>query len=112
MIPACSYLRVSSWGAIDGDGFPRQRTAIQKYAEANGFEIVEEFRDEGVRGVTELRDRNGLAACLAKCETDGIKIVLVEIADRLARDLIVSELIIREFQKLGVRVIAASGGVD
>jgi hypothetical protein len=38
--------------------------------------------------------------------------VLVESSDRLARDLIVAEVVIREFQKVDVRVVAASGGID
>jgi DNA invertase Pin-like site-specific DNA recombinase len=38
--------------------------------------------------------------------------VLVERSDRLARDLIEGELILREFRTLGVRVIEAEGGHD
>ena len=38
--------------------------------------------------------------------------MIVESSDRLARDMIVAEVIIREFQKIGVKVISASGGVD
>lgn len=109
---AVSYLRVSSVGAIEGDGFPRQRETIQKYAAANQIEIVEEFRDEGVPGTTELKNRTGLAACVARVENNGVKLVLIESADRLARDSMIAELIIREFQKAGVRVVTASGGVD
>lgn len=112
MIPALAYLRISSIGDVEGDGFPRQRQAIDKYALANGIEIVDEYRDEGVPGTTELKNRQGLAACLARIETNGVKLVLVEQADRLARDSMVAELIIREFQKVKARVITAQGGVD
>lgn len=38
--------------------------------------------------------------------------VIVERADRLARDLLVSEVILGQFRDLGVRVIAADGGTD
>ena len=109
---ALAYLRVSSPGAVDLDGFPRQRETIQKYADQNGIEIVEEFRDEGVPGKTELKNRSGLAACLARIETNGVRMVLVENADRLARDSLIAELIVREFQKVHAQVITASGGVD
>jgi DNA invertase Pin-like site-specific DNA recombinase len=112
VIKAVSYLRISSPGAVDGDGFPRQRAAVEKYAREHDVEIVEEFRDEGVPGKTELQNRAGLAACLARVEGNGVKLVLVEIADRLARDSMIAEMIIREFQKAGVRVISASGGID
>jgi DNA invertase Pin-like site-specific DNA recombinase len=112
MTTAYGYLRVSSLGAVDGDGFPRQRLAIEAYALVNDIQITEWFADEGVPGTTELKNRQGLAACMARVETSGVKLVLVESADRLARDSLIAELIIREFQKAGVRLVAASGGVD
>jgi DNA invertase Pin-like site-specific DNA recombinase len=112
MTKAVSYLRVSSVGQVEGDGFPRQRSAIQKFADSNDYEIVEEFRDEGVSGTMELEHRSGLAACLARVEDNGVHVVLVETSDRLARDSMVAELIIRQFQKAECKVISASGGVD
>lgn len=112
MVKAVSYMRCSSIGAVEGDTWPRQRLAIQKYANANQIEIVEEFRDEGVSGRTELQNRSGLANCLARLEANGIRLVLIESADRLARDSLVAEIIIREFQKVDCRVVATSGGVD
>jgi DNA invertase Pin-like site-specific DNA recombinase len=39
-------------------------------------------------------------------------LVVVERGDRLARDLIVGELILNQFRELGVRVIAADGGTE
>lgn len=106
------YLRVSSPADIEKGGFPRQREAVERYARANDIQIVEEFRDEGVSGKIELQNRPGLGALLSRLETNGVKLVIVEISDRLARDVVVNELIIREFQKLGVTVISASGGVN
>ena len=38
--------------------------------------------------------------------------VLVEKADRLARDLVEGELILREFRKAGVAVVEVEGGTD
>lgn len=104
------YLRVS--GQLEMDSFPRQRATIQKYADQNGIQIVEWFSDERVTGTVELEKRPGLAACLARVTDNGVHLVLVEIADRLARDSVIAELIIREFQKAKCRVISASGGVD
>jgi DNA invertase Pin-like site-specific DNA recombinase len=110
MTKAVAYLRRS--GALESDSFPRQRETIQHYADANDIEILEWFEDGHVRGVTEFKDRQGLASCMARCETNGVRLVLVEISDRLARDTVVFELIIREFQRLKVQVISASGGLD
>jgi len=112
VIQAAAYLRVSGLGQIEGDGFPRQREAVSRYARSNDIEIVAEFRDEGVSGTLELENRAGLAACLEYLETSGVKLVIVESSDRLARDSVVAELIVRQFQKAGARVVSASGGVD
>ena len=57
-----SYLRVSGASQVEGDGFPRQREAIERFAAANDLKLEEEFRDEGVSGTNELEDREGLPA--------------------------------------------------
>lgn len=112
MTPAVLYMRCSGVGQIEGDTWDRQLAACSKYAFTNGIQILDEYRDEGVSGKTELEGRAGLAACLERVENNGVKLVIVESADRLARDSMIAEVIIRQFQKAGVRVIAASGGVD
>jgi DNA invertase Pin-like site-specific DNA recombinase len=61
---AVSYLRVSGKGQIEGDGFDRQREAVERYAKTSGFDVLDEYRDEGVSGTRELADRPGLAALL------------------------------------------------
>ena len=109
---AVSYLRVSGKGQIQGDGFSRQRIAINRYAKSANIELVEEFRDEGVSGTKDLTDRAGLAALLDRLESNGIKTLLVERADRLARDLMVSEVILGQFRQLGVKVVASDSGTD
>lgn len=109
---ACTYLRVSSKAQIEGDGFPRQRDAVAKYARAHSLEIVGEYRDEGVSGTKELADRQGLADLLARVLSNGVSVVLVERADRLARDLVVGELILAEFRRAGVSVVACDSGSD
>jgi DNA invertase Pin-like site-specific DNA recombinase len=109
---AVSYLRVSGKGQIAGDGLPRQRAAIAAFAAAKGIEVVEEFRDEGVSGTLGLADRAGLSALLEVVTAAQINTVLVEKADRLARDLVESELLLRTFREQGIRVIEADGGND
>lgn len=109
---AVSYLRVSGVGQVDGDGFPRQRAAISRRARAIGAELIDEFADEGVSGTLAISERPGLSALLERVLGNGVRLVLVEKADRLARDLVEGELILREFRRAGVRVIEAEGGND
>ena len=85
---------------------------IAKFAASAGVSVVEEFTDEGVSGTRPLADRPGLSALLARILGNGVRVVLVEKADRLARDLIEAELILRELSKAGVQVIEAEGGHD
>lgn len=109
---AVLYLRVSGDGQISGDGFPRQRIACEKFANSREIDVISEFLDEGVTGKMELEGRSGLSACLQFVREHSIEAVIVEDATRLARDMIVAEVLIREFQKLGVKVLSASGGID
>jgi len=106
-----SYLRVSGASQVKGDGFPRQREAIAKFCKANDLILVDEFVDEGVSGTNELEDREGLSALLQRIATNGVRVVVVENASRLARDLLIAETILAGFRKLGVTVLA-SDGVD
>jgi DNA invertase Pin-like site-specific DNA recombinase len=108
-IQAVSYLRVSSVGQIAGDGFPRQREAVQIYAERNGIEVVGEFRDEGVSGTVDHGEREGFKALLERIAGNCVRLVLIERPDRLARDLLVQETLLASLIRLGVRVVDSSG---
>jgi DNA invertase Pin-like site-specific DNA recombinase len=111
-VRAVSYLRVSSLGQVDGDGFDRQRDAIADYASRQGIELVGEYRDEGVSGTIEGADRDGFNDLLARIAGNCVRLVLVERADRLARDLLVQETLLRALIRLGVRVVEAASGTD
>jgi DNA invertase Pin-like site-specific DNA recombinase len=104
---AFAYLRVSGRGQIEGDGFERQLLACEKYAADHGCEIVEVFREEGVSGTKELDDRPALALLLAALEENGIKTVIIEKLDRLARHLMLQETIIADMQRHGYTLISA-----
>lgn len=106
---AVSYLRVSGKGQVDGDGPERQRQAIARYAKSAGISMLQEFSDLGVSGARELADRPGLAALLDRLESNGVRTVIVERADRLARDLMVQEVIVGQFAKIQARILTADG---
>lgn len=104
MVKAFAYLRVSGRGQLRGDGFPRQALAVQNYAKANRLQIAEVFREEGVSGKNDLEHRPALLKLLEALHSDGIRLVLVEKLDRLARDLMVQESIIADFQRSGFEI--------
>ncbi len=109
--PAIAYLRVSgkAQAGADRDGFPRQREAIDRFAKGHGYEIVGEYRDEGISGTLELENRPALTALLARIKSNGVRTIIVERADRLARDLMAGEIILRELAKHNAKVLTADG---
>lgn len=111
-VKAVTYLRVSGTSQIEGDGFPRQREACATYARLHAIEIVGEYRDEAVSGKTEAEARDGFGSMVSRIAGNGVRLVLVERADRLARDLIVSETLLDRLRKLGVKVVEAASGID
>jgi DNA invertase Pin-like site-specific DNA recombinase len=103
---AFAYLRVSGKGQVEGDGFPRQLKAIKDYAAACGIRIVAVYRKEGVSGTKDLENRPAFLEMLEALLSDGVRLVLIEKLDRLARDLLVQETIIGELRKSGFELIS------
>jgi len=109
---AYGYIRVSGKGQVEGHGLERQEKAIRDYAEGHGIEVVNIFREEGVSGT--LKDRPALAAMFVELETNGhgVKTILIEKVDRLARDLMVQEITIGDLKKHGFDLISVAEGED
>ena len=103
---AFAYLRVSGKGQVDGDGFPRQKLAIEKYAAANRIKIECFFEEKGVTGTRDFADRPEFMAMNAELHADGVKLVLVESLGRLARDLMVQESIIADMRHNGFELVS------
>jgi len=108
MRKAFAYLRVSGKGQIEGDGFTRQLDAVRKYAAASDLKIVNVYREEGVSGTTDWENRPAFAEMMAAMLSNGTRTVLVERLDRVARDLMVQESIIADFQRKGLEVISVN----
>jgi len=107
-----SYLRVSGRGQVDGDGFPRQRSAIAELCAKKGWTVLREFKDGGVSGTNELEDRKQMAEMVSVMGPATSMTFVVESAERLARDLIVSELIVQDMRERGFTVHSAAGDMD
>jgi DNA invertase Pin-like site-specific DNA recombinase len=106
MTKAFAYLRVSGKDQVQGDGFTRQIKAIQNYAAAHDITIVRVFREEGVSGTVETMDRPAWGAMIQALHSNGVKTILVEKLDRLARDLMVQEAAIADLQRSGFTLIS------
>lgn len=105
---AFGYLRVSGKGQLDGDGFTRQRAAIETYAAAHGIIIAQWFEEKGVSGTKDLDDRPALQDLIQALHSNGVHAVIVEKLDRLARDLMVQETIIGDLRKDGFEFISVA----
>lgn len=110
-----SYIRVSTKGQIEGDGPERQRLACVNFCGYHNLVIVSSFFD-AYTGTAD--DRPAFADMLAgidhnhaNAEGDQrIEAVVVERMDRLARDLMASEFLLRELRSRGVKLFATDQG--
>lgn len=109
MKQAFAYLRVSGKGQVNGGGFDRQRSSIHQFAKENQIRVIQEFRDEGVSGTIESMERPAFSELMDSAALGGVDLVIVENSSRLARDLIVGELILQECRNRGVSVRDADG---
>jgi DNA invertase Pin-like site-specific DNA recombinase len=111
-----SYIRVSGRGQIDGDGPERQRDAIAKFCKAHGLATMHglsEFFDKAVSGKVDGMDRPEFVRMLEQIEETNlprVSAIVVECMDRLARDLMVSELLLAECRQRSIKVYAADQG--
>ena len=104
------YVRCSSLGGMDGDGPIRQRTAIQKFADEHGIEIVS-FYEESHTG-SDLEGRTEFKQMRSLLVSNGVRLVIVEKLDRLARSIMVQETILADFKKHDIELKSATPGED
>jgi DNA invertase Pin-like site-specific DNA recombinase len=108
-VEAIGYMRTSS-GANVGEGKDseqRQRIAIERHAKAAGFVIVDWFYDAAVSGADPVEVRPGFAAMMARIAGNGVRTIIVETANRFARDLMVQEVGFAMLRGLEIALIAA-----
>jgi DNA invertase Pin-like site-specific DNA recombinase len=109
LIEAVAYIRTSSATNVgaDKDSDRRQREAITAFARRAGYSIVQEFFDEAVKGTDAVDVRPGFAAMLKLIAGNDVQTIIVETANRFARDLIVQETGHRMLRDQGIMLIAA-----
>jgi DNA invertase Pin-like site-specific DNA recombinase len=103
---AFAYIRVSGPDQLKGDGPERQREAILAFAASNDIEIVECFTEQ-VTGKNDGDTRIEWSRLLG--QLNGVRTIIVEKLDRLARLLIVQEKILLDLASRDVVLLTADG---
>jgi DNA invertase Pin-like site-specific DNA recombinase len=108
MKKAVAYFRTSSATnvGVDKDSLARQERAVREYAARHEVEIVAEYYDAAVSGADPIDQREGFKQMLERIAGNGVRTILVETANRFARDLIVQESGWKMLQGIGVELIA------
>ena len=109
MTSAFAYRRVSSIGqsADDRDGLVRQQATIREYCRKNEIKIVRWFTDS-ISGKTDLEERPALYELMQALHANGVKLVIIEKLDRLARSLLVQESIVADFKRNDFEIISCA----
>ncbi len=109
---AYGYIRVSGKSQVEGDGPERQGSAIESFCKAHGLGLIFTFGELAVSGTVEGMDRPQFFKLMQEIESvQGEKpCIVVERLDRLARELMVQEIILRECRERGVQVFSVDQG--
>jgi len=109
-IEVVAYLRTSSASNVgeDKDSHKRQIAAIEQYAKRAKLKIHQPaFYDAAVSGADPVDTRPGFSAMLTfLSDNPHVTTILVETANRFARDLIVQEIGFRMLKELGITLVA------
>ena len=107
------YYRLSQEDERQGESVPidNQRAILRKYAEERGFEIHDEYIDDGVSGTT--FQRPGVQRLLDDAKTGIINTIIVKDLSRFGRNYIeVGQYVDYVFPAFGIRFIAIQDNVD
>jgi DNA invertase Pin-like site-specific DNA recombinase len=89
-----------------------QSRVCRSRAELLQFAIVAVHADDGISGSIPVAARPGGRALLADLIAGRFQVLLLESLDRLSRDLVEQETIVRRLEHRGVRIIGCSDGYD
>ena len=107
------YLRLSQEDERQGESvsIDNQRTILRKYAAEHGFEIHDEYIDDGVSGTTFQRPE--VQRLLDDAKTGVINTIIVKDLSRFGRNYIeVGQYVDYVFPAFGIRFIAIQDNVD
>jgi DNA invertase Pin-like site-specific DNA recombinase len=102
------YLRISTKN--HGQSVDTQRQALLDYAQRRGFQIVNEYADEGISGAKDRRPQ--LDRLMADARKRRFDAVLVARFDRFARSTKHLVLALEEFSSPGIDFISLNESID
>src|SRR6516165_4312690 len=108
MRKAALYMRISTKN--HGQSVDTQRQALLDYAQRRGFQIVNEYADEGISGAKDRRPQ--LDRLMADARKRRFDAVLVARFDRFARSTKHLVLALEEFSSLGIDFISLNESID
>ena len=103
---AVAYLRVSSKGQTNGDGFERQEQEINRYAKKHQIEIKAVYQED-VSGTADEMERPAFQELVSDLLKNGCRTVIVEGLDRLAREYRIQETLLIYLASKGITLINA-----
>ncbi|BCO43900.1 hypothetical protein MINTM020_47550 [Mycobacterium paraintracellulare] len=101
-----AYVRVSTAKQQEAYGPEIQRADISAWAKAGGHKIVS-WQEDAISGASELHDRVGWCAAADLVKAGKAAGIVVARLDRLARDLLVQEVLLRRLSDFGGVILSS-----
>lgn len=89
-----------------------QARVCRARAEREGWDVAIAHSDDGISGSVPVAQRPGGARLLADALAGRFDVLLLEGLDRLSRDLVEQEQIVRRLEHRGLRIVGVSDGYD
>ena len=106
---AYAYLRVSGQGQVDGNGFERQQAAVNQFAQKANIEIAQFFKEQ-VSGTADSTEREVFQQMISAILRNGVRTIIVEGLDRLAREYRIQEQLLVYLAAKGIALYDARTG--
>jgi DNA invertase Pin-like site-specific DNA recombinase len=94
---------------IDGHGLDRQLESVRRWTKENGYEVVKVFKDVA-SGITDESERPSFREMIGDILSDGVRTIVVESLDRLAREYRIQETLLVYLASKGISLISARTG--
>ena len=112
-LTAAAYVRVSSDEQVEGYSLDAQQRAIEAYCDAQGWTLVEEYRDEGKSARTDdLVKRPAFSTMLEDADAGAFDVIVVHKLDRFSRNLRITLEVLDRLDKSNVSFVSISENMD